>query len=113
MPRPAGGSRRLAREVARDVALERLQRAVLDDEREVGEAGEGGHLQRLCGEHARGGRVAAGRGLQAVDELVEAQLLESAADGLELAGAELDQAAALLDQVERLRRPASPESSRG
>src|ERR687887_26212 len=39
--------------------------------------------------------------LEACDELLEAQLLEALADRVELAGAELDQAAALADEVER------------
>src|SRR4051794_36944035 len=43
--------------------------------------------------------------LQARDELLEAQLLESLADCLELGRAELDQAAALADEVERLAEP--------
>src|SRR5215213_11210900 len=43
--------------------------------------------------------------LQAGDELLEAQLLEALADRLELGGAELDQAAALPDEVERLAQP--------
>src|SRR5690349_21322597 len=41
-------------------------------------------------------------GLQAGDELLEAQLLEPLTDRLEFAGAVLDQVAALLDEVERL-----------
>src|SRR3954469_23134982 len=39
---------------------------------------------------------------QAGDEVLEAQLLEPPADLVELGGAELDQVAALADQVERL-----------
>src|SRR6185312_5382396 len=41
-------------------------------------------------------------GLQAGDELLEAQLLEPLTDRLELVGAVLDQVAALLDEIERL-----------
>ena len=48
------------------------------------------------------GRVAGRPLLQARDELVEAQLLQPAADGVQLAGAELDEPAALLAEVERL-----------
>ena len=43
--------------------------------------------------------------LQPGDELVEAQLLEPAADGVELGRAELDEPAALADEVERLAQP--------
>src|ERR687889_52416 len=41
-------------------------------------------------------------GLEPRDELVEAELLEALCDGVELACAELDQAAALLAELERL-----------
>jgi len=50
--------------------------------------------------------------LQACHQLVEAQLLEVAADGVELAGAVLDQRAALANQLERLSQSGLPESRR-
>src|SRR5919198_2272626 len=43
--------------------------------------------------------------LQPGDQLLEAQLLEPATDGVELGGAELDQAASLAHEVERLAQP--------
>lgn len=44
-------------------------------------------------------------GLEPRDQLVEAQLLQAAADRVELAGAELDERAALLDELEGLAQP--------
>src|SRR5688500_11783703 len=51
-----------------------------------------------------GGGSGRGRaaGFEAGDELVEPELLQTAADGLEFAGAELHQPAALLAKLERL-----------
>ena len=57
-------------------------------------------LQRQAGERVE--RAHAGAALEARDELVEAQLLEPAADRVELGGAELDEPAALAHEVERL-----------
>src|SRR6476661_1481445 len=48
------------------------------------------------------GALRAAARLEAGDQLVEAQLFEAAADGVELGGAELDELPALLDEVERL-----------
>src|SRR4051794_6879222 len=47
-------------------------------------------------------------GLQPRDELLQAQLLEPLAHRLELAGAELDQPAALLAELEGLAQPGLP-----
>src|SRR5215210_6117758 len=52
-----------------------------------------------------GRRARAAAGLEPGDELVEAELLEALGDRVELARAELDQAAALLAQLERLAEP--------
>src|SRR3954454_858504 len=52
-----------------------------------------------------GRRARAGAGLEAGDELVEAELLEALRDRVELAGAELDEAAGLLAELERLAEP--------
>src|SRR5437660_8151834 len=49
-----------------------------------------------------GARRRGGAALQALDQLVEAELLEALADRLELAGAPVDQLAALAAQLERL-----------
>ena len=54
----------------------------------------------------------AGAGLQARDELVEAQLLEALADRVELGGAQLDQRRPSWHSSSVSRRPASPESRR-
>src|SRR6476646_6880865 len=59
----------------------------------------------IGGSYARGGPLPGGPLLEAGHELVEAQLLEAAPDGVELAGAELHEAAALAHERERLAQP--------
>src|SRR5829696_1283055 len=49
-----------------------------------------------------GGRARAAADLEPGDQFVEAELLEALGDGVELAGAELDEAPALLAELERL-----------
>src|SRR5688500_17445929 len=57
---------------------------------------------------ASAGSSAAGRaraGLEARDELIQPQLLQATADGLELGGAQLDERAPLAAELERLAQP--------
>ena len=68
-----------------------------------GTAGWRGVASGRIGAASASARGAAG--LEPGDELVELELLEAAADGLELAGAELDEPPALLAELERLAQP--------
>ena len=81
---------RQALEAARDLRRAAPRAVALDLEREVGEQVEGAHRLSALGR------------LEPRHQLLEPQLLEPAADRVELAGAVLDQVAALLDEVERL-----------
>ena len=67
---------------------------------------------RMIGVRRRGCPPSVAARLEPRDELVEAQLLEPLADGLELGGAELDERAALAAQVQRLAQAGLPESRR-
>ena len=79
--------------VERTAVEARTRRSTVVPGLDVVRGGLGGHSF-----HYGNGRSA----LEASDELVEPELLEALADGVELAGAELDERAALLAEVERL-----------
>jgi hypothetical protein len=74
-------------------------RAAPDERAARGSARGGRGRARSGGLRGRAGPAA---GLEPRDHLVEAQLLEAVRDGVEFAGAELDEALALLAQLERL-----------
>ena len=81
-------------ELARNVAFQPLERVAVDRQRQLGDpAPELVHRDCSSWPPPASSRL---------DQLVESQLLEPAADGVELGGAELDELAALADQVERL-----------
>ena len=108
---------RLAREAAGDVAHQALERVRLDGQRKVGEQVVGPHRRSAyalrCASAVAGARAAGSAcALQPRDELVEPQLLEALADGLELACAHSTSRRPSATSSSVSRSPASPESSR-